>query len=388
MAVKQFGDFTFDEETLELRQAGQSINTEPKILSLLSLFIQNPDKILTREAIYQVVWPDVVVTDNTLNRAIANLRKLLNDSSKSPNFIETVPKRGYRFIAQIEDVFPVKPLKNSAKEPRLSSKSMLLLLILALLIITSVVAFRMHDNGNASSNIETLTRLMGNKKDVLLSPSGNQMMFINTTNKHNEIWLRQLDNDKSYQLSHPFDEVIKLAYLDDDNIIHLVAEESNSTWLYRAQIIDGRLEKLNKETINFIGKAILDIAYHVKSKRYFLIIADHNNIRSTQLYSLNYFDKELVEISIPLKAGSQLTRIDISPNQEHLLLVGQNIDTSTSLYQYTISREAVAEYHQFDNIVRNAIWQNNSKDIYYTGFTQKSPFNCCPGRNQCCKKLP
>src|ERR1700730_2844776 len=74
---------------------------EPKSFRLLLLLVENPDRVLSKEEIMGVVWPGAFVSDNSLARAVAQIRKALDDDSKSPKYVETVPSVGYRFIAEV-----------------------------------------------------------------------------------------------------------------------------------------------------------------------------------------------------------------------------------------------------------------------------------------------
>jgi DNA-binding winged helix-turn-helix (wHTH) protein/TolB-like protein/Tfp pilus assembly protein PilF len=98
----RFDDFEIDPQSFRLLQGGKALPIEPKSLNLLIFMVENPGRLVERRELIHAVWGDSFVTDHVLNRAIAQLRKLLADDSKEPRYIETVPTRGYRFIAQPE----------------------------------------------------------------------------------------------------------------------------------------------------------------------------------------------------------------------------------------------------------------------------------------------
>lgn len=102
--VYHFNGVTLDLETMRLRHDGNEVALEPKLFYLLEFLIVNRDRVVLKEEIFRSVWKDVVVTDNALTRAIAQIRKAVNDDPRNPRFIETVPTVGYRFIAPIESV--------------------------------------------------------------------------------------------------------------------------------------------------------------------------------------------------------------------------------------------------------------------------------------------
>ena len=113
------GEWHATRATGELRAPGGSDRLEPKVMDLLFLLASRPGEALSKDDIMNALWPDVVVGDDTLARSISRLRKALGDDPKTPRFIETLPKRGYRLIAPVGGA--TKALPNP---PVLSSRSM------------------------------------------------------------------------------------------------------------------------------------------------------------------------------------------------------------------------------------------------------------------------
>jgi DNA-binding winged helix-turn-helix (wHTH) protein/tetratricopeptide (TPR) repeat protein len=101
--VRRFGVFELDLETGELRKAGVRLKLQKQPLQVLKLLLQRSGETVTREELRSEIWSsDVFVDfDNSLNTAVNKLRDALGDTSGSPRFIETVPRRGYRFIAAV-----------------------------------------------------------------------------------------------------------------------------------------------------------------------------------------------------------------------------------------------------------------------------------------------
>jgi len=100
----RFGVFEVDLQTGELHKHGIRIKLRDQPFQILSLLLQHPSEVVTREELQRKLWPtDTFVDfDHGLNRAVNQLRVALGDSADNPRFIETFPKRGYRFIAAVE----------------------------------------------------------------------------------------------------------------------------------------------------------------------------------------------------------------------------------------------------------------------------------------------
>ncbi len=99
-----FGDFVLDLSTGELRSNGNKTYLQEKPFQILALLLEQPGQLVTREHLMKQLWPDgtFVDFDQSLNKAINRLREALDDSADQPKFIETLPRRGYRFIAAVE----------------------------------------------------------------------------------------------------------------------------------------------------------------------------------------------------------------------------------------------------------------------------------------------
>src|SRR6202163_1330266 len=101
--VLRFGAFELDLRAGELHKQGRRGKLQEQPFRVLNVLLHHPGELVTREELRASIWPaDTFVDfDNSLNTAINKLREGLGDSSESPRFIETLPRRGYRFIAPI-----------------------------------------------------------------------------------------------------------------------------------------------------------------------------------------------------------------------------------------------------------------------------------------------
>ena len=101
--VVQFGTFRADFRTGELRRQGVQIKLQGKPLQLLAVLVQHPGELVTRDELRRTLWGDQTFVDfeRSLNIAITKLRAALGDSADNPRFVETLPRRGYRFIAPL-----------------------------------------------------------------------------------------------------------------------------------------------------------------------------------------------------------------------------------------------------------------------------------------------
>ena len=95
----RFDAFALDPNRHVLSHEGRDVPLSPHLVDILGHLASHAGELVTKEALLERFWPDVNVNDNTLSRAIADIRKALGDSAAAPRFIQTVARRGYRFVA-------------------------------------------------------------------------------------------------------------------------------------------------------------------------------------------------------------------------------------------------------------------------------------------------
>jgi len=127
------GAWIADPATNELRQGGESVRIEPKAMDVLMILAGRAGDVVSREALFAAVWPGTVVGDEALSQSITKLRRALGDDPRSPTYIETISKRGYRLTAQVGrgEAAPAP----SAAQPRPRSYK---LLLIGLALVTAV----------------------------------------------------------------------------------------------------------------------------------------------------------------------------------------------------------------------------------------------------------
>src|SRR5499433_951350 len=95
----QFEGYTLDIAHNSLRAADREVTLRRKSLELLRYLVENPGRLVTKEELLKAIWPDVVVTEESLTHCVSEVRQAIGDSKQT--IIETVPRRGYRFAAAV-----------------------------------------------------------------------------------------------------------------------------------------------------------------------------------------------------------------------------------------------------------------------------------------------
>src|SRR5687768_2343501 len=108
----RIGEWWADGTTNELGRAGETLRLEPKAMEVLMVLADRAGQVVSRETLLAAVWPGVVVGDEALTQSIIKLRRALGDNPRSPGYIETISKRGYRLIVPVGPAVP-RPWRSS-----------------------------------------------------------------------------------------------------------------------------------------------------------------------------------------------------------------------------------------------------------------------------------
>src|SRR5713101_7818219 len=113
----RFGSFAVNPRTGELRKQGLHIKLHEKPLQVLLALLEHPGEVVTRKELQERLWPGdtFVEFENGLNNAISRLREALGDPTENPRFIETMPRRGYRFLPEVSRDAPSSSSTSSFK---------------------------------------------------------------------------------------------------------------------------------------------------------------------------------------------------------------------------------------------------------------------------------
>ena len=224
----RFGVFEVDARTSQLRRGGTLVKLREQSFRILMLLLEHAGDIVTREELRQTLWPSdtYVDFDHSLNTAIMNLRGALGDSADKPLYIETIPKRGYRFVAPVShggnshiqtpktdsDSAPplaIPPAQQSSRRRAGYAISALCLLLFA--AIGAIVFLRGHDlshspdGGRAAQplRIIPITTAAGDAISPVFSPDAREIAFVwdGPERKHYDLYVQLIGSAAPLRLT-------------------------------------------------------------------------------------------------------------------------------------------------------------------------------------------
>ena len=210
--IVRFGTFELHVQSGELRKSGLKLKLSGQPFQVLSILLERPGEVVTREELQKRLWPDTFVdVDHNLNTAINKIREALGDSAETPRFVETLPRRGYRFVAPVEGAgvgkIPVDVLNASAAQnPSKQPWSLRLAIVFAALVLLLVAGFFLHERRTSSvpPKQRTLTRVTfddGLQTGATWSPDGRYIAYSSDRGGKFDIWVQQLSGGDPVQIT-------------------------------------------------------------------------------------------------------------------------------------------------------------------------------------------
>ena len=118
----RFGPFQIDPRTWSLARDGQPVDLSPRLVEILGYLAARGGEIVTKDGLLERFWPDTNISDNTLTRAVADIRKALGDSASEPQYVQTLARRGYRFVGASDTTAIGSPAGGTEDPPQRSDE--------------------------------------------------------------------------------------------------------------------------------------------------------------------------------------------------------------------------------------------------------------------------
>jgi DNA-binding winged helix-turn-helix (wHTH) protein/Tol biopolymer transport system component len=269
-----FSTFELDVLSGELFKQGRKIKLQGQPFELLVALLERPGEVLTREELRQKIWPSETAGgfDNGLNRAVNKIREALGDSAENPRFIETLPRRGYRFIGSIQDrpvaapaadetgqpVLPSAPPVTPAPETGIRTRRIvgIAVTVAAAFLVAAVLGWFAWRKVPGKSEVRMRQLTTNSSEDpvenAVISPDGNYVAY----GDHAGIEVRLISTGESHLLPRPpalsaHDLWVPTAWFPDQT--HLLASSTQFS-------SEGRL--LSAWTVSVIGGTAVKIRDH------------------------------------------------------------------------------------------------------------------------------
>jgi Tol biopolymer transport system component/DNA-binding winged helix-turn-helix (wHTH) protein len=253
----EFGDFRLDPAAKTLFCQNTPVALTPKVFDTLQFLVEHAGRLLEKDELMQNLWHDRFVEESNLTFNIKMLRRALKDDAHRPRFIETVPRRGYRFIAQVKQISTPLPLTTAndglavVPVPKERNKFYWAIPIgLILLAGAAAMGVWVWQRRATRAQAQILSAAFKSRKlsstgsvHALITPDGKYVAYTNESGGRQSIWLRQIETSENIQIVPPGDvSYVGLAISHDGNALYFVRRDPAdqvSAAIYRVMTFGG-----------------------------------------------------------------------------------------------------------------------------------------------------
>jgi Tol biopolymer transport system component/DNA-binding winged helix-turn-helix (wHTH) protein len=235
-ARMRFGEFEADLQSRELFRSGARISLPNQSFLALAALLERPGQLVSREELRARLWPDkrVVEFEQGLNAIINRLREAMGDSAADPKFIETLPRRGYRFIATVSESAPDEDRRD--KRRLIYKLAIGLCAVVGLFALTFFFASQSDNDEVSNLTITPLTSLIGRELAPAFSPDGERLVF--GWNGHADgaggfdLYMKHADSEETVRLTHDPADALSSAWSHDGAQIAFARRSAKASGIY------------------------------------------------------------------------------------------------------------------------------------------------------------
>jgi Tol biopolymer transport system component/DNA-binding winged helix-turn-helix (wHTH) protein len=339
-----FGNFTLDLERRLLLRDGEPVPLTPKAFDTLTLLVRRSGRVVRKDELLEEIWADAFVEESTIAQNVFTLRKALGQNHSRNQFIETVPKHGYRFIADVEVIDGATNAKPEIVPHRAAHH------------ITARENIDEAASTFASLSPLTRTRQLTNTGQVLraaVSPDGKYVAYIQSERGQESLWLRQVEIASGIEIVRTSgSHFVGITFSPDSNSIFYVKYDKDSAigGLYQVPALGGATRKILTDIDSQISfapdkKHFAFVRNDLSRKEAHLIIANLDN--ANQQHLAVHSGVSWMTDGAP--AWSPDGKIIIRPSRSETSNLG---DTKTYLVEVHVAdgKQKIFNTHQWDAI--------------------------------------
>ena len=355
MTYWQVGEFFFDADTHRLSGNGAGASLEPKVSALLAYFCRHPGRNIDRTELIDAVWHGQIVTDNSISRAVALLRKALRDDGETRRYITTVPKLGYRLIADVR--IAEKASAAAVRPPNARASIWLVVATAGLAGALAVYSLTRPDavgDRPAAADIVPLSRLAVTQSNADLARDGRGLVYTASDRSGSVVFFAAGPDAEPQAISAPNGEANFASWSHDDAFVVYQFTAGERCEFHRIE-----RDQFAARTADVIYECLpgsySELSLSPDSKTLYFL----ERVTPFAPYAVHALDMERGvkrRLSQPVATGYGNHFVDVHPATGELLLLSDHEPGKTSVYGLDAASDSYALLRSFDYGLDSAIW--------------------------------
>ena len=399
MRYLHFADICIDTHNQLLHRQGQTINLAPKVYDLLVFLCQNSQRVISKDELMEQVWTGTLVTENAISRTLVKVRKALADDPKNPQYIITVPRKGYRMVANFvaSDTVSNQPeslvstnqkddLNDDEKQAAgietnqqstltaqplvlnqsRTSKNTVLITVGVIMLIVITYALSIKTNTVLQTKqIKPLTREIGVEQYPAVSPELTHLAYRkDVSGKPSYINIENLSSHVKQSITHERGALSKPVWSPTQDKLAFLYQHNSVCMIFWAELSDIK----NKDTWQDITECGAQASPHFvfSPDGQYLYFNDRQSAsHGYQVFRVNLANNEKDIVNQPITNGLGNYSFDISPDGERLLMINSEFSPTTRIYTLEIESSTLEQTAQLDYLMRSALWHHDNETIIH-----------------------
>lgn len=399
MRYLHFADICIDTHNQLLHRQGQTINLAPKVYDLLVFLCQNSQRVISKDELMEQVWTGTLVTENAISRTLVKVRKALADDPKNPQYIITVPRKGYRMVANFvasdtvsnqpeslvstnqkddlnddekqaagieknqQSTLTAQPLVLSQSR---TSKNTVLITVGVIMLIVITYALSIKTNTVLQTKqIKPLTREIGVEQYPAVSPELTHLAYRkDVSGKPSYINIENLSSHVKQSITHERGALSKPVWSPTQDKLAFLYQHNSVCMIFWAELSDIK----NKDTWQDITECGAQASPHFvfSPDGQYLYFNDRQSAsHGYQVFRVNLANNEKDIVNQPITNGLGNYSFDISPDGERLLMINSEFSPTTRIYTLEIESSTLEQTAQLDYLMRSALWHHDNETIIH-----------------------
>ncbi len=292
----RFGDYSFSPAERILRRDGEMVNLPSKVLEVLCLLVEEPGSVVSKEELMSAVWPDSFVEESNLTQSIYLLRRTLGRTSNGTNYVETIPKRGYRLaVPAVPDTPAFEPQNTAHRQwPRLLRPALIVCAVIGLVAVSSQLVARYLITKDSAPvekvNFKRLT-FSGDISFPVISPDGKSFAYV----RGDSLYLQDIATGSNVKLEIPGHKKFgNLQFSSEGESIYFRDEESFDADgnLYQVSRFGGTPRLIADKVWSGVGESsdgsdLAFVRFYPKEGEWAVILRERNTGQERKILSRN-----------------------------------------------------------------------------------------------------
>ena len=387
----QFNELYIDTDNQLLIKSGEKIALAPKVYDLLVFFCLNQHRVISKDELMEQVWSGTIVTENAISRTLVKVRKVLDDDPKSPEFIITVPRKGYRMVVDFtatehialtdndkrqntDETQDTPTLHHAASDkhgyqPLWGKDSAFKVIILTIVLLSLSLFFYSSDfqatKKITTKQIEPLTRKIGEEVYPAVSPDLTKLAYTKQgKGQRDHINIEDLKNKTIKSITHSRADLSKPVWSPTESKLAFLYQHNHVCMIYSAELDDIK----NKDSWQKVSECSADSSPHFvysPDGRHLYFNDRQSKTNGYQVFRVDLTNLQKDIINQPITSGQGNYSFDISPDGARLVILNSEFAPQTRIYTLDIASTKLSQTAKLPYLMRSVNWHHDNETIVH-----------------------